>query len=73
MVVTSFLVEDERAQHPFPIWAREEQCQCGKPAAHKIEEVPFGAYPPLSSYLCCRCFRRMVGNCRKFPYAEAAG
>jgi hypothetical protein len=63
-------VSDERASHSFPIWAEEESCRCGNPAAHKVEEVsgPAG-FHPLTAYLCCEHFGGVVGSAHgRYPY-----
>lgn len=57
------------ADHPFRsiyVSDRHERCLCGADVAHKIEEVIFADDPqqmrhPLTSYVCCRCFARVMG------------
>lgn len=44
-----------------------EVCQCGEPAAAKVEEaiMPDDPVPhrhPLTSYICARCFRNLMGS-----------
>lgn len=52
-----------------------EKCTCGNPASHKVEEVlDFGSFSsvedavntgirhPLTVYLCCRCFSKLMGD-----------
>lgn len=52
-----------------------EKCTCGKPASHKVEEVlDFGSFSsiedivnagvrhPLTVYLCCQCFSKLMGD-----------
>lgn len=66
-------VTDARASHAFPIWAQEETCRCGTPAAHKVEETSGpGNFHPLTAYLCCGCFTRTVGYCASYPYEPVA-
>jgi len=51
------------------------KCTCGKPASHKVEEVlDFDSLPlieddilaatrhPLTVYLCCQCFSKLMGD-----------
>ena len=65
-------VSDERAAHSFPVWAAEETCYCGLPAAHKIEEVSGPeSFHPLTAYVCCECFERAMGQAHEtYPYDE---
>lgn len=55
--------------HSYPIWAQEEDCRCGRPAAHKVEETsgPTNRHP-LTAYVCCEHFRMLVGDCSRYPY-----
>lgn len=52
-----------------------EKCTCGNPASHKVEEVlDFGSFSsiedavnagvrhPLTVYLCCQCFSKLMGD-----------
>jgi len=52
-----------------------EKCTCGKQASHKVEEVlDFGSFSiiedvvnagvrhPLTTYLCCDCFSKLMGS-----------
>ena len=67
------LVTDGRAEHPFPIWAFEEKCRCGKLAAHKIQETSGPAtFHPLTAYLCCEHFAESMGHLAHYayPYGE---
>jgi hypothetical protein len=57
------LVERSTAQ---PGSREGERCFCGKPAAHKVEEVDFADDPqpirhPLTSYVCREHFREIMG------------
>lgn len=66
-------VSDDRSNHTFPVWAREETCRCGQPAAHKVEEVSGpGNFHPMTAYMCCGCFTGTVGRCETYPYDLAA-
>jgi hypothetical protein len=59
--------------HPQYAACQGEQCRCGDPAGHKVEEsflveqlVPMsrGMRPPrhpYTAYVCCRCFRALFG------------
>lgn len=61
--------QDDRATHSFPEYAEEENCRCGQPAAHKVEETSSpGHIHPLTAYLCCEHFRQLVGDCSRYPY-----
>jgi hypothetical protein len=62
---------DSRAQHSFPVSAREEHChKCLFPAAHKIKETSGpGTFHPLTSYLCCSHFIEVMGPAHGgYPY-----
>ncbi len=64
-------ITGNRAMHSYPIWAQEESCRCGRPAAHKVEETSdAGIFHPLTAYLCCEHFRSLVGDCSRYPYDE---
>jgi hypothetical protein len=64
------MITDDRADHPFPVWAREERCNsCNAPAAHKIEETTDIPFHPLTAYLCCGCFKDVMGMMHDaYPY-----
>lgn len=69
--ITFEQVSDDRAVHAFPIYAQEERCRCGFPAAHKVEETTGPRnFHPLTAYLCCACFQT-IGNCGSYPYEPA--
>ena len=45
-----------------------ESCKCGRSSTHKVEEVisfddPVQDRHPLTRYLCCFCFRDIMGKC----------
>lgn len=66
-------VTDDRATHSFPVWAEEEFCRCGAPAAHKVaEESGPDNFHPLTAYLCCEHFAP-IGRCEGYPYDLAHG
>lgn len=62
-------IQGNRAMHSYPIWAQEESCRCGRPAAHKVMETsgPTRLHP-LTAYACCEHFRMLVGDCSRYPY-----
>jgi len=49
-----------------------EECSCGAPAEHKVEEVIFYDDPhqqrhPFTAYVCHKCFVHIMGNAAKRP------
>lgn len=54
--------------HPVSMYCTGEKCGiCGRPATHKVCEEVFDDDPdphrhPLTSYVCCRHFRAIMGN-----------
>jgi hypothetical protein len=68
----------DEALHPTSECCIGENCRiCGRPAAHKVEEVIFDDDPdvhrhPFTAYLCCRHFAAVMGDavpCKVSPAA----
>ncbi len=62
-----WLLEDERAAHPFSSSCKGETCSvCGKPAAHKLgQEFLWGensSVHNLTAYVCCEHFCMVLGE-----------
>lgn len=42
---------------------KQEECICGLKASHKIVEETTDYRHPFTAYLCCDCFRDLMGQC----------
>lgn len=62
--------------HHVSTRCKGEACSCGAPASHKVgEEIPHDDPCPtrhnFTAYVCCACFRRLLGPAVMCPKDEA--
>jgi len=68
----SYLGEGKTVRHYVPESANGRICQCGNPAAHKVEERrPYELGHPYTVYVCCKCFGNIMGWMAKAVCEEA--
>ena len=52
--------------HHVSVCCADERCRCGLPATHKVSEKIFDDDPhqrhPFTAYVCCGCFRSIMGD-----------